>query len=171
MTSRVLYSYSGIVEHVGIAELIEGISVVLNKNNITQHYHRKIIRIAIEALQNQARHGKWPTCTISDDPSSFILYEHDDSYTITTRNLINSRDIPNLAEKLQSINAASESEISDRIRIQLRDNSCIHTKGARLGLLDMKRKSGTKFTFTYKESTPFQSFFQLTITLPRSDQH
>ncbi len=149
--------------------MIKAVSDALNDHHVALHHSRKIIRISIEALQNQARHGKWSAYTASADTASFILYESDHSYSITTGNFICTSDIPSLEKKLHFINTATDSEITQRFRQLLIPHTFRPTKGSGRGLLDMRRKSGTKLTFTFHENTPIHSFFQLTLTVLRSD--
>lgn len=167
MTNRILYSYTGVVLPTSVKGLIKAISVALTNHNVVMPHHRKIIRISLEALQNLARHGKWLNYTTIADTSFFIINEHEDSYTITTGNFMGTSNIANLKKKLNAINVATDIEITQRFRGQLKQNALINAKGAGLGLMDMRRKSGTKLTFTFQNSTPISSFFQLSITLHR----
>jgi hypothetical protein len=170
MTNRIIYSHTGVVFPTRVTAVIETVSVVLNNHHVALPHHRKILRISIEALQNQARHGKCLNYATKADTSFFILNEREDSYTITTGNYICTSDIPSLEKKLIAINAATNTEITQRFRVQLKHGIHFPEKGAGLGLLDMRRKSGTNLTFTFQKSTPNYSFFHLTITVLRSDQ-
>jgi hypothetical protein len=170
MTNRIIYSHTGVVLPTRVTRVLETVSLALNNRHVEFPHHRKILRISIEALQNQARHGKWLNFITTADTTFFILNEREDSYTITTGNFIDTSNIPSLEKKLHAINAATDTEITQRFRVQLKHANPLPKKGAGLGLLDMRRKSGTKLTFTFHESTPRYSFFKLTITVLRSDQ-
>ena len=139
-------------------------------NNIVQDQGRlnsKVSVLLAECFQNIIRHGDSNIAPfISPEKTGiFITRSFGSSYIITSANIIDNSEIPNLKVKLEQINNLSKEELKELYLRVLSSSEFSSKGGAGLGLIEMARKSGQKLDFEFVTLDEKVSYFYLQINL------
>ncbi len=139
-------------------------------NNIIQDQgklNNKVSVLLAECFQNIIRHGDIPVVKfISPEKTGiFITRSFGHSYIITSANIIENIEIPNLKRKLEQINNLSKEELKELYLSVLSNSEFSNKGGAGLGLIEMARKSGQKLDFDFVELDNKISYFYLQVNL------
>jgi hypothetical protein len=165
VTNTLIYAHNGGVLPDAVPTVIGLLEKALNKHSVDPIKKRKIQSLSIEVLQNQVRHGIHSDGTTTRvNNSTFSVKKSGNTCTITAGNLVEPSAIAELTKTLRSINSATKEEIVQRYRNQIL-NAHNSSSGAGLGLLDMRRKSGSMITFTFSEKSTCHTYFQIKLTL------
>ena len=165
---RLEYSYRGIVD----STIVEHI-LALAEANFTDSKEQILVRkrvyfIMVECLQNITRHQD-----IYDDPdfdqsALFIMKRKEQSYSITSANLIFDNAIEPLREKIDKINAMDADQLKEYSKEVLSNGTFSNKGGAGLGLIEMARKSGSKFQYEFIPAKYGMSMFYMNLEIPMS---
>ncbi|MCR5455119.1 MAG: SiaB family protein kinase [Bacteroidales bacterium] len=165
---RLEYSYRGIVD----STIVEHI-LALAEANFTDTKEQILVRkrvyfIMVECLQNITRHQD-----IADDPdfdqsALFTLKRKEQSYSITSANLIYDHAIEALREKIDKINAMDADQLKEYAKQVLSNGTFSSKGGAGLGLIEMARKSGSKFQYEFIPAKYGMSMFYMNLEIPMS---
>jgi hypothetical protein len=123
--------------------------------NITNDYYSRVIDLSSfrkkssfligESFQNIVKHGikeKQPLSKLKYNKDFFKIGIHDDRIVISSGNVINSKNVPNIKEKIDHINSLSDKELKALKQKVLEFGEVSEKGGAGLGLIEMVRKSG-----------------------------
>ena len=167
---RLEYSYRGIVDSTAVEHIL-----ALAEANFTDSKEQILVRkrvyfIMVECLQNITRHQD-----ISDDPdfdqsALFIMKRKEQSYSITSANLIFDSAIEPLREKIDKINAMDADQLKNYAKEVLSNGTFSKKGGAGLGLIEMARKSGSKFQYEFIPSKYGMSMFYMNLEIPMSKE-
>lgn len=133
-----------------------------NINNIdTLHkMKKKASFLMAECFQNIVRHGESLDGKIhaSTNEGFFLTKNWQDTYYITSGNLIENQKIKNLQRQLEKVNSLDKNELKALYREVLENEEISDKGGAGLGLIEMARKSGQKLDYVF---TDFDKNFAL----------
>lgn len=161
----VLY-YKGNVDSDAVNLLLDSVETKLIAKNDNLALRKRVYNVLIESLQNLYHH-------VDQAPSDF--YEHgdkfgilrvlkaDDGYNIITGNFITVEHIENLEERLKRINNSSLEEVKELYKLILNNQKLSAKGGGGLGLIDIARKTGNKFDYSFVKYNDNYSFFYLNI--------
>jgi len=124
---------------------------------------KRVFSILVECLQNITRHQTENGSDL-EDPSVqgiFVIQKKEDSYYITTGNVVKLVAIPKLRSQLEKINSFEQDELKNYYKQILEDGTISDKGGAGLGLIEMARKSGNKLTFDFAKINDILSYFYL----------
>jgi hypothetical protein len=114
---------------------------------------KRLFMFVLESLQNIVKHGEH----FHHADMSVVTYSRtDDGYTITTGNMIETRNVSDLEERLVQINKLDISDIKAQYLKILGNAEFSKKGGAGLGLLEMAVKTGNKLEFDF---VPFDKDF------------
>lgn len=121
---------------------------------------KRIVTIVIEAFQNALKHGIGPPL--------LLLQKDQDQYSIYTENRIPTHDRDLIAERLSRINALDD----DQLRLAYREGLKQPRNGENcgLGLITMRRKSGSCLEFNFREIDTLHTYFYLRIRVTNPDR-
>lgn len=154
--------YHGLFTHDNLKSLLgmtEG-SVVANDDLA---FRRKSVNIMIELLQNISHHGGQPDPSREGRPGILIVSYANGECLLSAGNYIDNRNVGKLRDKLETVNRSGPGEL-DKLytEIMLREDEA-GAKGAGLGFVDMKMKSGNNLEFAILPLNDQFSFFTLQV--------
>jgi hypothetical protein len=126
---------------------------------------KRIFSILVEGLQNIRLHGE------KDDgnQASFIVIAYDeDSYYITTGNLILNSNVDKVESKLVQINSLDERTLKEHYMEVLTNGIISNKGGAGLGFITMAMKSKNKLKYSFEQVSDELSCFTLSTAVSRN---
>lgn len=129
---------------------------------------KRLYFLMVEGMQNITRHQDQGDSDLKEGYSVFFIQRRNKHYYITTGNLIQTRRVGSLREKLETINKLDKNELKKYYKRILRTGGISDKGGAGLGLIDMARKSGNKLLYDFKPINEDFSYFYFQTELPTS---
>jgi hypothetical protein len=167
---RLEYSYRGIVDST-IVEYILALAEANFSDSKEQIMVRKrVYFIIVECLQNITRHQDVYDDPDFDQSALFILKRKERSYSVTSANLIYDTAIESLRGKIEKINAMDADQLKAYAKEVLSNGTFSSKGGAGLGLIEMARKSGTKFQYEFVPTKYGMSMFYMNLEIPMSKE-
>lgn len=165
---KVLLAHEGNVNKAVLLDTLPKLESVLDEVGVDKPRKRKLVNIAIEALQNlqvHAHHSSLPTSGIQP---VFTVTKEQDAVHVTIGNLIKNDERKVLEDKLNKINSLNEDEVKFLYGVIMKQTAVKFSSkgGAGLGLIDMKKKSGNPLVFSFQEIDDDISYFSLRVTVP-----
>ena len=131
---------------------------------------KKISYLIAECFQNIIRHSdKVNRDTITTEiPEMFILRDRNTIHHLVTTNLVRNNYIPDLCEKLDTLQKLNATELKQLYMEVFSNNEKSDKGGAGLGLIDMARKSGVAPSYQFVDlGNEFSNFFMQVNVLPK----
>ncbi len=128
---------------------------------------RKVFNVMVESLQNMVRHG----CAddrLHNADGVFLLARDIERYTIMSGNTIRKSGIAHLKDALESINLLDPQGLRARYKENIRNTPLSEKGGARLGFIDMARRSDDKLWFEFRDVSTTDAFFCLRVNVSRA---
>ena len=126
-----------------------------NINNIDSLHKmkKKASFLMAECFQNIVRHGESLDGKMhaSTNEGFFLTKNWQDTYYITSGNLIETTKIESLERQLEKVNSLDKEELKALYREVLENEQISDKGGAGLGLIEMARKSGQKLEYVFKD--------------------
>lgn len=114
---------------------------------------KKASFLMAECFQNIVRHGESLDGKVhaSANEGFFLTKNWQDTYYITSGNLIENSKIGNLERQLEKVNSLDKDELKALYREVLENEEISDKGGAGLGLIEMARKSGQKLEYVFND--------------------
>ncbi len=126
---------------------------------------KKIFNILVEVLQNIYHYYNELENKQANNSVTVSLYKDNNNYCIFTGNHIYNDKVRSLKLLLDKINAFSKEELVEAYRKKLMTCNTSTTGRAGLGILDIKRKSGTNMLYQFQPVDKQYSFFRLIVRI------
>jgi len=127
---------------------------------------RKVYNVMVEGLQNITKHQADVDLKVEENYGVFVLKKEGSDYFVTTGNLIEIVNIPQLEKQINQVNNLSKDELKDLYKKILVNGKISNKGGAGLGLIDMARKSGNKLLYAFEDYDDLYSYFYLHTEIP-----
>lgn len=122
---------------------------------------RKVYQVMVEGLQNATMHqAKSGDKKLNQSHGIFILKKEIFSYYIITGNLVTNNEKNDLVEKIRQVNFLGHDKIETQHKRILFESASSSGETA-LGLIEMARKSGNKFLYSFRKIDEGYSYFYL----------
>ena len=131
---------------------------------------RKVYNVMVEGLQNITKHQADVDLEVEENYGVFVLKKEGTDYFITTGNLIENANIPQLEKQIKQVNDLTKDELKDLYKKILVNGKISNKGGAGLGLIDMARKSGTKLLYAFEKYDDVYSYFYLHTEIPSAKE-
>ncbi len=133
---------------------------------------KRVYFILVEGLQNITRHQQYEKKDASKS-AMLIIQRFEDKVIITTANYISNSEIPELKQRIDTINSLSAQELKHHYRKVLAEQYFSPKGGAGLGLIEIARKSGNKLFYSFERvNDKFSIFYlQTIISVPSQAEH
>lgn len=145
----------------------------IDKHEISFPFKKKIAFLIAESFQNIVKHGqKFKSEDAFGKGGIYIIRFIEDTYIITTANLIEKNKVEKLQTKLDEINQLGKTELKEKYLEILRNSEFSEKGDAGLGLIEMARKTNNKliYEFETKDDDNFACFYlQLKIRLSKEE--
>jgi hypothetical protein len=135
----------------------------LEKINDSKGIKNKVSFLIAESFQNIIRHGDSfeEEKNRFNKPGIFIFRIIGETYVISSANLINDKNIENVAQKLSQINNLNKDELKTLFQDIIQNTEISDKGGAGLGLIEMARKTGNKLEYEFEKIDENFSLFYL----------
>lgn len=164
---NLLLSYQGNITSDVINTILEQIESKLDSANEDNKLRKKLYNVLVEALQNLYHHVEDLPDGIYEDIrnkfGSIIINKIETGYKISSGNFISSNRIKMLKDKLDKINSLTQDELKDMYKFILNHQKLTAKGGGGLGLVDIARKTGNKFDYSFQNVNNEYYFFNLDI--------
>ncbi|MCQ2253403.1 MAG: SiaB family protein kinase [Bacteroidales bacterium] len=160
------YTYRGVVDSAVVENILSLAESSFSDVKEQLIVRKKVYFIMVELLQNITRHQEIYSDPDFDQSGLFIIKRKDIFYTITSANLIKNDGIESLRNKIDIVNSKSPEELKEYAREVLSNGTFSSKGGAGLGLIEMARKSGSKFKYKFVPSKYGYSTFYINIDIP-----
>ena len=158
--------YHGLFTHENLKSLLsmtEG--SVVAKDDLS--FKRKAVNVMIELLQNICNHGGRPDPSREGNPGMLLVSYVDGVCILSAGNYIENKNIDKLRAKLEMVNSANEKELDQMYADTIMMDDEVGAKGAGLGFIDMKMKSGNNLDFEMLHLDNRFSFFTLQVKISK----
>ena len=113
----IIFSYRGVFKEQTSTHILNWIERYLNSNStVTRPESKKIFRVAVELIQNLIHHS-----STSDSLFVFSTSESENRFSLSSTNLVDTKQSDELVSALCAINTISEDEKMDILKIYLSD--------------------------------------------------
>lgn len=130
---------------------------------------RKVFNVMVECLQNICKHAdNFAEGQEGKNNAIFMIGKHDTEYFITSGNAVMTKNVADLASRLERINSLDKDGLKQLYKDIIKNGSLSEKGGAGLGFVDMARKSGQKLRFDFEPIDDELTFFSLKTTIPRN---
>ncbi len=167
--SNIVFAYKGDMND----GLLEAVYSMMEKHmedeQIPAGKKKKFFQILIESFQNVLHHRLNPEGKeiVDSGFTGFVIKNHpNDSYSITTGNLMESSSVESLKKNLDHINSLPAEDLRSHYQKLLSESEFSGKGGAGLGIIELARKSGNKLNYEFTKVNELHSFFCLTIIIP-----
>ncbi len=126
---------------------------------------KRVYFILVEGLQNVTRHQKPELKTLDMEPGLFVLQKRENSYFVTTGNVISNEDVDDLKHQLDVLNSLDAKELKKYSKTCLTDGNISEKGGAGLGLIEIARKSNGFLSYNFTKISDECSYFYLLIEI------
>lgn len=143
--------YEGEVNHTVTRSVTTLAENLLLQKDINRMAIKKVFNILVECLQNLDKHldARILANGFSLKNGCVCVFKDGEGISLTTANLIEQKHIPALKKKLEGLQNRSKNEIRQIYKEQLAMGRISDKGGAGLGFIDMARKSGQPFFYSF----------------------
>ena len=168
-TNNVSLVYEGEITHAitkAFTSLTESAMAKTSESGSTQ---RKVFHVMVECLQNISKHAEEVSSGVlhKEKRGVFLIHKNDDSFGVTTGNVIANDKIENLKSSLDHINSLDKDELKKLHKEQMRGGALSEKQGAGLGFIDIAKKTGNPLEYHFLDIDDKASFFILTSNIKR----
>lgn len=165
--SNLLLSYQGNITSEVINTILEEVEIKLDNVDEDNKLRKKLYNVLVETLQNLYHHVEdLPDGVYENIKSKFgsiIINRVTEGFKISSGNFLSSNRIKMLKDKIDKINSLSQDELKDMYKFILNHQKLTAKGGGGLGLVDIARKTGNKFDYSFHNVNNDFYFFNLDI--------
>ncbi|MEW6468146.1 MAG: SiaB family protein kinase [Bacteroidota bacterium] len=158
--------YQGFFTHDNLKSLLsmtEG-SVVSSEDLA---FKRKSVNVMIELLQNICNHAASIDASREGKPGILLVTTEKEGCSLAAGNYIHTAQVQKLAAKIDRVNRSSDKELDDFYAETMMTESEPGARGAGLGFIDMKIKTGNNLDYAVMPVDDKVSFLSLRIKVNR----
>jgi hypothetical protein len=160
--------YEGIITHGLIKTFAELTETSITKPDDPQTIQQRVFHVLVETLQNISKHSDENEISSQKDSRGiFVVARSPGEYSITTGNLVTSAKKEEISTLLNNINHLTRSELDDLYKNQILQGHVSQRGGAGLGFIDIRRKTGKKFDYSFVPVEKKCTSFCLSAFIPR----
>ena len=137
----------------------------LNEEDLEAVIRRRVFSILMEMLENVALHAPGPTAGKEYGMPLAVIRYVDNSFILTTGNLILNSAIDELKTKLSSINRHNNGGLKDMFARSLSHQTVETDSTGNLGLISIARKSGNRLDYRFDPINDVYSYYTLTVQI------
>lgn len=166
----VILSHYGTISESSITVILNKIEQAINERNEKLKLRKKVYNVMVEALQNLYHHTDDPPKNVIDkfgeNFATFVLKkESENNYCFTSGNFINKNRIKFLKDRMDQINYLTSEDLKILYKLLLNNNEFSDKGGGGLGLVDIAKRTGHKYDYSFNNYTNIFYFFCLKITI------
>jgi hypothetical protein len=164
---NIILFYKGNVDSDVINHVLDTVEEKMIAANEQSRLRKKVYNVLVESLQNLYHHVDKVPADFEDQSAErygmLAVKKDGNSYRIITGNFVNLENALKLEAKIKRINRSSHEEIKELYKFILNHQRISAKGGGGLGLVDIARKTGNKFIYSFRKYNDTYSFFYLDI--------
>ncbi|MGZ3930166.1 MAG: SiaB family protein kinase [Bacteroidia bacterium] len=129
-------------------------------------FKRRAANVMVELLQNICNHAACPDNCEEGKPGMIVVSTSNGGFSITSANYIGNQTKDQVCSRIEKVNAASDTELEDLYSDVILKEQEAGQKGAGLGFIDMKMKSGNKILSSVIPHNDLFSFISISVFIP-----
>ncbi len=137
----------------------------LTEEDIESNLRKRVFSILVELLENVARYSPGKEAEIKFGMPVAIVKLVDQTFSITTGNLILNTQVDHLKEKIDIINKYDKKGLREFFIKSLSGQTINSDSTGNMGLIDMARKSGSKLDYQFEIINDLYSYYILTVNI------
>ncbi|PWJ44285.1 SiaB family protein kinase [Sediminitomix flava] len=142
----------------------------MDRKNEKMKVKKRVYHMLVETLQNITRHS----AEMSDNPKAgnglFFIGQDEKAYYVITSNKIENEERKSLCANIDEVNNASEEELKEMYKTQIKSGDLNATGGAGLGLIDLRRKTKEPLQYQFVRLNQEHSLFLLKVSVAVSEE-
>ncbi len=135
----------------------------LTEEDIESDLRRRVFRVLVEILENLAKYSPGSEPEEKFGMPVAIIRLKNNSFMVSTGNLILNAHVSELKEKLDTINSYDKAGLKELFRESLSGQNISSDSTGNMGLIDMARKSGSKLDYQFQFVNDIYSYFILNV--------
>lgn len=162
----VVFSFKGDITSELITNVLEVIESKLDDTPERAKVRKKVYNVMVECLQNLFHHGiKDVTNENNSDKhfGIFVIKRIEFGYKLFSGNFVSNSRIQYLTDRLEQINSMSKEELKSLYKLILNNQEFSNKGGGGLGMIDIARKTESKFHYNFYKINDEFSFYNLNI--------
>jgi hypothetical protein len=170
INQKKLIEYKGVLTFDVIAQLINNLKVIMEKEQEQMNLYKRILIIMVESLENICKYSESQVDNLdlaNDYPSVFTLSKKGETYVITTGNLIRREDQRNIEDRISNINQLNPAELRKLYRNIISDGNFNSEGGAGLGFIEMAKSCKKKIEYQFQQVNNTNSFFTINMEITK----
>ncbi len=164
--NNIIISFKGVVNSDKISAILDDAEKALFRTDSETSIKKKAYAILVELLQNLFFHTEEDLFSIKNSKTvQLYIFSDDLNYYIKTGNFIRNQNIPVLKKRIDKINSLSAPEIRKKYLEVLQNAKFSKKGGAKLGIIDIARKSINNIYYSFKKVNEEVSYFEIIATI------
>ncbi len=160
--------YEGEITHNLIKTFAELTETSITKPDDPYTVQQRVFHVLIETLQNLSKHSDESEPPLQESSRGiFVIARSPGEYSVTTGNLVSLTKKEEISAILNQINHLTRSELDKLYKNQILLGHVSQKGGAGLGFIDIRRKTGKKFDFSFIPVDENMFLFLFTAFIPR----
>jgi len=165
----IICEYLGAFTQDVLIDIVSSIEETFDRKEKTTAIEKRLTYLIIECIQNIIFHSdKFPKI---DQISYVIVTKDDNSYTISSSNSLERKNISKLEKKLNSFLSLKSEILSELFLQKIRNPQINENNHGGLGLITMANKSGKGFKYRTSKVLENYSLFHIQLKLHYKKQH
>jgi hypothetical protein len=146
-------------------EVISFTETKLDEDDTESNIRRRVFSILVEILENVAKHTPGREAAEKYGMPVAMIRFVNNTYFLSTGNLIANENVDRLKEKLETINQYDRSGLKELFRKSLSGQSVATVSTGNMGLIEIARKSGRKLAYEFEKINDQYSYYTLNVTV------
>lgn len=164
-TNHIYLIWSGhITSEVG-KEVLSFTETKLTETDIESNVRKRVFSILVEILENVAKHGAGRDAALKFGMPVAVLSYKENTYIVSTGNLIANEKIEHLRAKLDKINSLDKEGLKELFTRSLYRQKGTTESTGNMGLIDMARKSGQALDYRFEKVNESYSYYTLEVRI------
>lgn len=161
--------YEGKITHQITKTFVSLVEAQMQEEQEAVRVQRTVFHVMVECLQNISRHADdHESADIFSGKGIFVISKNNDTYCITTGNVVVNEKITALKDFIDEVNKLDGAQLRNLYMKQMREGRLSEKGGAGLGFIDIRRKTGNELEYQFLPVSDQLSFFILTTTIYRN---
>lgn len=164
---EVIFEYRGEIGFDTIELLINKLKNLQAYQRIKKSLQRKLYSVFVECVDNLYKHRIKDPVSIDDEQilPYIVLTSEEDTYTVSTGNLVTIDSMQDLNDKLERINQQDKNGLKSWYAEIINQDIISDEDGAGLGLIIMALKTEHKIKYDFRSINASYAFFEMHISI------
>lgn len=161
-TRNILLILNGYFSQESMMKLLQILEVQISDQ---VRVRKRMYLVMVEIVQNIIKHGAEYDTTESGKPGMFYISSAKDRFLLNSGNYIYNTNVPQLTKNINYVNSLNASELEDYYGKKMMNFEEQTSKGAGLGLIDLRIRTENKIKYNLKRVNTEISFLSMEATI------